>query len=62
LGALADALAVIAVTEELNREVARRVSPAQLAAADAVLRAALFDDGARRRASQLIPPPGQPSG
>jgi DNA-binding MarR family transcriptional regulator len=50
------ARAVIAVTEELNREVAGRVSPAQLAAADAVLRAALFDDGARQRASQLPPP------
>ena len=52
------ARAVIAVTEELNREVARRVSPALLAAADAVLRAALFDDSARRRASYL-PPPGR---
>jgi DNA-binding MarR family transcriptional regulator len=56
------ARAVIAVTEELNREVAGRVSPAQLAAADAVLRAALFDDSARQRASQLPPPAGQPSG
>ena len=56
------ALAVIAVTDELNREVAGRVSPAQLAAADTVLRAALFDDSARQRASQLIPPPGQPPG
>ena len=56
------ARAVIAVTEELNREVAGRVSLAQLAAADAVLRAALFDDSARQRASQLPPPPGQPSG
>jgi DNA-binding MarR family transcriptional regulator len=56
------ARAVIAVTEELNREVAGRVSPAQLAAADAVLRAALFDEGTRQRASQLAPPPGQPSG
>jgi DNA-binding MarR family transcriptional regulator len=56
------ARAVIAVTEELNREVARRVSPAQLAAADTALRAALFDDSARQRASQLPPPPGQPSG
>jgi len=50
------ARAVIAVTDELNREVAGRVSPAQLAAADAVLRAALFDDTARERASQLPPP------
>jgi DNA-binding MarR family transcriptional regulator len=56
------ARAVTAVIEELNREVAGRVSPAQLAAADAVLRAALFDDGARQRASQLPPPPGQPAG
>ena len=55
------ARAVIAVTEELNEEVAGRVSPAQLAAADSVLRAALFDDAARELASQL-PPPGQPSG
>ena len=55
------ARAVIAITEELNREVAGRVSPDQLAAADIVLRAALFDDSARQRASQL-PPPGQPSG
>jgi DNA-binding MarR family transcriptional regulator len=56
------ARAVIAVTEALNREVAERVSPVQLAAADAVLRAALFDDSARHRASHLPPPPGQPSG
>ena len=54
--------AVVAVTTELNREVAGRVSPAQLAAADTVLRAALFDDGARQRASQLVPPAGQPCG
>jgi DNA-binding MarR family transcriptional regulator len=56
------ARAVIAVTEDLNQEIAARVSPAQLAAADAVLRAALFDDSARQRASQLPPPPGQASG
>lgn len=55
------ARAVIIVTEELNREIARRVSPAQLAAADIVLRAALFDDSARQRAGQLPPPPGQPA-
>jgi DNA-binding MarR family transcriptional regulator len=52
------ALAVMAVTEQLNRVVAGRVSQAQLAAADTVLRAALFDDSARQRASQLPPPPG----
>jgi len=53
------ARAVIAVTADLNREVAGRVGPAQLAAADTVLRAALFDDSAKQRASQLSPPSGQ---
>ena len=48
------ARAVTAVIEELNREVAARVSPDQLAAADAVLRAALFDESATRRAA-LVP-------
>jgi DNA-binding MarR family transcriptional regulator len=52
------ALAIIVVIAELNREVAGRVSPAQLAAADVVLRAALFDDSARQRASRVPPPPG----
>jgi DNA-binding MarR family transcriptional regulator len=56
------ARAVTAVTEQLDREVAGRVSAGQLAAADTVLRAAMFDDSARQRASQLPPPPGQPSG
>jgi DNA-binding MarR family transcriptional regulator len=55
------AAAVAAVTEELNQEVAGRVRPDQLAAADIVLRAALFDDGARQRASRLPRPPGDPS-
>ena len=50
------ARAITAVIEELNREVARRVSPDELAAADAVLRAALFDDSARERASRLPQP------
>jgi DNA-binding MarR family transcriptional regulator len=50
------ARAVIAVIDELNREVARRVEPAQLAAADAVLRAVLFDAGARQRAAWLSRP------
>jgi DNA-binding MarR family transcriptional regulator len=54
------ARAITAVIEELNREIAGRVSPSQLAAADAVLRSALFDDSARQRASRLPPPPGQP--
>jgi DNA-binding MarR family transcriptional regulator len=52
------ARAITAVIGELNREVARRVSPAQLATADTVLRAALFDDSTRRRASRLPRPPG----
>jgi DNA-binding MarR family transcriptional regulator len=52
------ARAVTAITEQLNREVAGRVSPAQLAAADTVLRATMFDDSARRRASHLPPPSG----
>jgi DNA-binding MarR family transcriptional regulator len=52
------ALAIILVIAELNREVAARVSPDQLAAADAVLRAALFDDSARQRASRVPPPAG----
>jgi DNA-binding MarR family transcriptional regulator len=55
------ALAIILVIAELNREVAARVSPAELAAADAVLRAALFDESARQRASRVPRPPGQPS-
>jgi DNA-binding MarR family transcriptional regulator len=50
------AIAVISVITELNREIAARVSPAQLAAADAVLRAALFDDSTRQRASRVPPP------
>ena len=55
------ARAVTAVVEELNREVAGRVSPDQLAAADTVLRAALFDDSARQRASRLPGPLREPS-
>lgn len=51
------ARAIIAVIAELNREVARRADPAQLAAADAVLRAVLFDASARQRAAWL-PRPG----
>ena len=50
------ARAIVDVIEQLNREVCGRVSPAQLAAADVVLRAALFDDSARRRAEWLPPP------
>jgi DNA-binding MarR family transcriptional regulator len=56
------AIAIVIVIRELNREVAERVTPAQLAAADAVLRAALFDDSARQRASRVPPPPGPADG
>ena len=56
------ARAVVAVIEELNREVCRLFSPAQLAAADAVLRASMFDDSTRQRAGWLPrPPPAGPS-
>ena len=51
------AQAITAVIEELNRELSQRVDAAQLAAADAVLRAALFDDSARQRAGRLPRPP-----
>ena len=50
------ARAVTAVIGELNREVAARTEPAQLAAADAVLRAVLFDDSSRQRAARLPRP------
>jgi DNA-binding MarR family transcriptional regulator len=50
------ARAIAAVIGELNREVAQRVDPAQLAAADFVLRAALFDESARER-SEWLPRP-----
>lgn len=52
------ARAVTAVIDELNREVAGRVNPPQLAAADAVLRAVLFGESARQRAAWLPRPPG----
>ncbi|MGD0241067.1 MAG: hypothetical protein ABSB59_12160 [Streptosporangiaceae bacterium] len=47
---------VIAVIGELNREVAARVDPGQLAAVDAVLRAALFDKSTQQRAARLPRP------
>jgi DNA-binding MarR family transcriptional regulator len=50
------ALAIVVVINELNREVGRRVSPEQLAAADVVLRAVLFDESARQRAAGLSRP------
>jgi DNA-binding MarR family transcriptional regulator len=56
------ARAIAVVIGELNREVARRVEPAQLAAVDTVLRAALFDDSARSRADWLPRPPSAAAG
>lgn len=53
------ASAVTAVIDELNREVAQRAGQERLVAADAVLRAALFDESARQRAGRL-PGPGGP--
>jgi DNA-binding MarR family transcriptional regulator len=58
------ARAVVAVIEDLNREVCQRLDPSQLAAADAVLRAVLFDESARQRADRLPRPsaPSKPTG
>ena len=49
--------AVVAVLEELNREIARRADPAQLTAADAVLRLVMLDDSTRQRADHIPAPP-----
>jgi DNA-binding MarR family transcriptional regulator len=51
------ARSVTDVIAELNREVAKRTDPAQLAAADAVLRAVLFDQSTRQRAGRVPRPP-----
>lgn len=48
------ALAIIAVINELNAEVTAQVDDAELAAAAAVLRAAMFDDSTRGRADALL--------
>lgn len=50
------ARAVIGVISVLNTELSQRVDPAQLAAADAVLRASITD-GALARTAHLIRPP-----
>lgn len=55
---MAYAQAVTAVIRQLNQDLVRRVHPAALAGADAVLRAVLADDHARRRAGRLAPPTG----
>lgn len=50
------ARAVVAVIERLNRDISKRVDPAQLAAADTVLRAVLADD-TRNLSSRVARPP-----
>jgi DNA-binding MarR family transcriptional regulator len=49
--------AIVATIEQLNRRIAERVDPAQLLAADVVLRASLPDEHAREVAERLIPRP-----
>jgi DNA-binding MarR family transcriptional regulator len=49
--------AVVAVLEGLNRDLAGRTRPAELAAADSVLRAAILDPVAAARADRLVRPP-----
>ncbi|MGA3361051.1 MAG: MarR family transcriptional regulator [Solirubrobacteraceae bacterium] len=51
------AAAIVATLETMNRELGERVDRAELIAADAVLRASLADDSARRRADALVAPP-----
>jgi len=46
-----------AAQDALNETVRSRVSEADLAAADAVLRAVFPDDGARQRVDERLPPP-----
>lgn len=55
------ARAVIEVIHALNREFTERADPAKLAAADAVLRAVIADDGALQAAASLIRPPAPPT-
>jgi DNA-binding MarR family transcriptional regulator len=50
------ARALTEVIAELNREVAVRATPEQLKATDSVLRAILFDDSTRQRATWLPGP------
>jgi DNA-binding MarR family transcriptional regulator len=51
------ARSITAVIEALNSALASRVEPAQLAAADAVLRAAIGSERERARAAALVDPP-----
>jgi DNA-binding MarR family transcriptional regulator len=52
--------AIIEVIAGLNRDVAARVAADQLAAADAVLRASIADEGVARLAAYISPPPSAP--
>jgi hypothetical protein len=53
--------AIWAAQDAPNETVRNRVSEADLAAADAVLRAVFPDDEARQRADERLPPPtGRP--
>jgi DNA-binding MarR family transcriptional regulator len=49
--------AITEVIAELNRAVAARVPADRLAAADAVLRASIDDEGVARLAAYISPPP-----
>lgn len=51
------AAALILVINSLNAELAARVDQSQLAAADAVLRAAIVGEPGQRRAQRLVRPP-----
>ncbi|HEY1774773.1 MAG TPA: MarR family transcriptional regulator [Solirubrobacteraceae bacterium] len=51
------AAAVVATLEAMSRELAERVDHSALSAADAVMRASLNGDRARRRADALVAPP-----
>lgn len=50
--------AVVGVIHALNRELCERVEPELLAAADAVLRASITDEGVAARAARVGRPPG----
>jgi DNA-binding MarR family transcriptional regulator len=47
---------VVGVIEALNRELRESVDATELAAADAVRRAAIFDEAIRERAARLVGP------
>ncbi len=59
---VAYARAVIDVIGQLNREIAEAVTPDQLLAADAVLRAALDNDPQIKLVAERVPAPQRPTG